>query len=286
MRIRLALLACFLPAAAFAFDFGKLDISNLIDGVKNTADAMHKATPAEEQEIGASAASLLLGAAPLVNSPALQQYVNQVGMWIVKQSEMPTMVFHFGIIDSPNINAFTTPGGYILLTKGLFDTFRNEAELAGVLAHEITHTLKRHHMQAIESGKWQKVGGNVAKAGADNMKNSTASQLVSLSSRGALELFVRGLDKGDEFEADVGGMVLAARAGYNPYGLVSVLQTLGSINPTEGTVALMFSTHPSPSDRLNTIESVIGDKLENYAVGIESTKRFQTIKASLGGAKK
>ncbi len=286
MHIRLAILACLFPAAVFAFDFGKLDLSNLVDGVKNTADAMHKATPEEEQEIGSSAASLLLGAAPLVNSPALQNYVNQVGMWIVKQSEMPTMVFHFGVIDSPNINAFTTPGGYILLTKGLFDTFRNEAELAGVLAHEITHTLKRHHMQAIESGKWQKVGGNVAKAGADNVKNSAASQLVSLSSRGALELFVRGLDKGDEFEADVGGMVLAARAGYNPYGLVSVLQTLGNINPAEGTVALMFSTHPSPSDRLNTIETVIGEKLENYAAGVESTKRFQAIKASLGNTKK
>ncbi|MEJ2795510.1 M48 family metalloprotease [Iodobacter sp. LRB] len=286
MRIRLTILACLLPAAAFAFDFGKLDISNLIEGVKNTADAMHKATPAEEEAIGASAASLLLGAAPLVANTALQHYVNQVGMWIVKQSEQPDRVFHFGVIDSPNINAFTTPGGYILLTRGLFDAFRNEAELAGVLAHEITHTLKRHHMQAIESGKWQKVGSNIAKAGADNVKNSTASQLVSLGSKNALELFVRGLDKGDEYEADIGGMVLAARAGYNPYGLVSVLQTLGSINPQEGTVALMFSTHPSPSDRLNTIEEVIGDKLENYAGGAESTKRFQAIKASLGAAKK
>ncbi|MDW5417768.1 M48 family metalloprotease [Iodobacter sp. CM08] len=277
MKIKLLALLL-IPSSVWAFDLGGL-ITSISDTVKNTAEANRTISPEEEQLVGAGLASNLLGAAPLVASPALQHYVNQVGMWVAKQSEQPNLAWHFGVIDSPNINAFATPGGYILLTRGLMNILRSEAELATVLGHEIGHVLKHHHMRAIQADKGKEAFGSALQGVVAYKDGGAKNQLGANVIKGFSETYIRGLDKGDEYEGDVIGMVLAARAGYNPYALVSVLQTMAAINPQDSTVALMFSTHPSPSDRLNKIDQVIGDKLESFAGGIENTKRFQALKS-------
>ena len=284
LRRQLAILisSCCLALPAHALDLGKLlsgeNLDSAIKVIGNVSEAVKEVTPQQEIIIGQSVMANLLGAAPLVKDAALQKYVNQVGMWVAAQSEEPTLAWHFGIIDSPNINAFAAPGGYILITRGMWDRIRSEAELAVVLGHEITHVLKKHHLRAMRGDKWQGALSETITLGASVKGVKGGQKILTNLGKAGSEVFVRGLDKGDEYDADNYGMVLAARAGYNPYALVSVLQTLGTVNAADATVALMFSTHPSPQDRLDKLESNIGDQLENYAGGAENTPRFSKFK--------
>ncbi|HSF71136.1 MAG TPA: M48 family metalloprotease, partial [Methylotenera sp.] len=95
-------------------------------------------SPSKEEEIalGREITGSLLGAAPLVKDAALQQYVNKVGRWVANQSERSDLPWKFGVIDSADLNAFAAPGGYVLVTKGLYQKLQNEAQLASVLGHE------------------------------------------------------------------------------------------------------------------------------------------------------
>ena len=118
-------------------------------GLKQTLTNLRQPTQAEEVEIGDGVAETLLGARPLLDDPELQRYVNAVGMWVAQQSERPGLPWHFGVNDSDHINAFAAPGGYIIVTKGMMKQLRNEAELAGVLGHEVAHVTQKHHLKAL-----------------------------------------------------------------------------------------------------------------------------------------
>ena len=93
----------------------------------------------DEKKLGRHSVALLLGAAPLVKNDALQLYVNRVGRWVALQTGRNDIDWRFGVIDTPNVNAFAAPSGYVLVTRGLLARLDNEAELAGVLGHEIAH---------------------------------------------------------------------------------------------------------------------------------------------------
>jgi len=277
------LLACGMAAPAFAIDLGKLldgangiDLEKVVKAVDSVSTAFQDYTPEQEQQIGQRVMADLLGAAPLVNDPALQRYVNQVGRWVALQSEKPNLPWRFGVSNDMHVNSFAAPGGYILITKGLFDRLQSEAELATVLAHEITHVVYGHHIRAMKASARGDFLANVAQIAAEK-KGREGAKYAANAFSGGTEIFVRGLDKNDEYEADIHGMVLAARAGYNPFALPSVLTTLGNINPNDNAVSLMFSTHPSPRDRLDMIEASVGDKLDRYADGLENTSTFTRL---------
>ncbi len=186
----------------------------------------------------------------------LQQYVNRVGRWLASQSERPEIAWHFGVIESNDINAFAAPGGYVLVTRGLYRQLRSEAELAGVLAHEIGHVIRKHHLKLLQQGRLVELGGKALskQAGGDE-------RVQKLIGSGA-EIFARALDKDAEFEADRIAVVLAARAGYDPFGLPRVLQDIGHTARDEGGVALLFKTHPHPDDRLARLGEAVGDRLD------------------------
>jgi len=124
-------------------------------GVGTVFKDLYDLVPAEEKEeiqIGQGVAATLPGARPLVQDTSLQRYVNEVGLWTARQSERPDLPWAFGVIDSEHLNAFATPGGSILVTRGLLKVMRSESELAGVLGHEIAHTVRRHHITAMRKG--------------------------------------------------------------------------------------------------------------------------------------
>src|SRR5690606_22482768 len=156
--------------------------------------------------------------------------------------------------DTDSLNAFAAPGGYVFITRGLLLNMRNEAELAGVMAHEISHVLKRHHLNAIQKNAQTGLVADLASMAAGSSKNAgLADKAIGAST----ELYARGLDKDDEFEADRMGVVLAARAGYDPYGLPAVLQTLDGMNSQDSGLALMFKTHPAPQKRLELLDGLM-----------------------------
>ncbi len=279
-----ALLAALATSGAHAFNFGEAleklndpNVQKALNVGKKIADANTEVTEPEEIEIGNGIAANLLGAAPLLRNDAAQKYVNRVGRWLSLHTERPDLPWRFGIIDSPNVNAFAMPGGTILITRGLYEKLRNESELAGVLAHEMAHVLQRHQIKAIKTALGREWKLDIATAVAEKKDNSDARRSLRAFSAGT-ELFTRGLDKRDEFEADRMGVVIAARAGYNPFGLVGSLQTLDAVNPEDGAMALMFQTHPSPATRLEKLSASMGETLDALADRAKEPARFVPLK--------
>jgi beta-barrel assembly-enhancing protease len=231
----------------------------------------------EEVAIGRRLAGNLLGAVPLVKDDRLQTYVNRVGRWVASQSERADLNWHFGVLDAADVNAFAVPGGYVFLTRGLYAGLGNEAELAGVLAHEIGHVVMKHHLKVL---KQSRVVGFVSGLASSQIGQRRPQDAViqNLLGNGA-EAVARGLDKDAEFEADRVGVVLATRAGYNPYGLPFVLERLARVNRADTSVALLFKTHPPAQDRLMHLGDAMGTTFDEYSDGKSVDARFAASRA-------
>ena len=267
----------FLLAAAVVFSVNaqaqfrlpNLDVNRMVDTVKNVGKAVKEIDEPEEISIGRDVAARLLGAAPLVPDAALQRYVNHVGRWLAAQTERPDLPWRFGVLDHGNVNAFAVPGGTIFITRGLLDRMRNEAELAGVLGHEIVHVLRKHHLKAIQKGAQTALAGDAMSLALKDRAGPARDKLIALGT----EMYSRGLDKSDELEADRLGVVIAARAGYDAYGLASVLQTLQAMSAQDSALALMFKTHPAPAERLETLGKM-QPVLDTYSGQAQLADRF------------
>jgi predicted Zn-dependent protease len=265
-----------LPTAPAQAQFGGL--GGLIDKAqkaKKVGDSMREIGPEEELEIGSDLASMILGAAPLVDNPAEQHYVNRLGMWLAQHTDRPDLPWKFGVIDTEDVNAFSTPGGYVLISRGLFERVRNESELAGVLAHEIAHVVQKHHLHALQNemrtSAVAEVGGSAVASG--GVTGFLTDQVI----KAGKTLYTRGLDKDDEYEADRMGVVIAARAGYSPYGLVGVLQTLSAEQDQKG-LALLMKTHPNPTDRMERLGKAMGTRLDTLTPVADDLPSFVALR--------
>lgn len=227
---------------------------------------------AEEIALGREITGSILGAAPLVKDEKLQQYVNKVGRWVASQSERADLPWKFGVIESSDLNAFAAPGGYVLITKGLYQQLDNEAQLAGILGHEIAHIVQKHQLKVLQKQQLVNIGAGLI-SDKLNKDNKVAQKLIGSGA----EISARGLDKEAEYEADRMGMILAARAGYEAYGLPEVLQTIGQLNQSDNSVALLFKTHPHPDERLTKLGDSAGNKLDNLKAGKTLADRFYKL---------
>lgn len=210
----------------------------------------------QEIAIGRQIAGNLLGAAPLVDDPGLQRYVNLVGRWVAEQTERADLPWHFGVLESPAVNAFAVPGGYVFITRGLYALLRDEGDLAGVLAHEIGHVLRRHHLKILRQGRLLDMGQDLLAR-----QIASSAKIQQLIGRGA-EIVARSLDRKAEFDADQIAVVLAARAGYDPFSLPAVLQQIGHFATADDRVALLFKTHPHPDARLEQLDERMGSRFD------------------------
>ena len=253
---------------------------NVWKAAGDTATALTKQTsPDEEAQIGHEAASMLLGAGPLVDNPEMMQYINSMGGWIAKQTGRSDINWRFGVLNSPSVNAYAAPDGYIFVTRGLLARLNNESELAGVLGHEIAHVVKRHYVIAM---KKKDTTGAFANLGAVAIKSSNSgygAAAVTPAFNLAQNMYSSGLDKSDEYEADRLGVVYATRAGYDPYGLPRVIAMYAS-KAGGSDFELLFSTHPSPQDRLSRLDDAMGEKFASYeAKGLTDSSTFKRISA-------
>jgi predicted Zn-dependent protease len=280
-RLIAAIGLMFAASPVLAIDFGKIiDIGR--QAVQQPS--AKEFTQEDEIALGEAATASFLGASPLHHDASLQRYVNRVGKWVALHSDRADLPWTFSVIDTETINAFALPGGSIIVSSGLLKRLASESELAGVLAHEIAHVVKKHQLKAIQSGMqadfWKNVGTSVA---ADRVKigggavGSTVGNMAKpyiLDAAGNLikdGFFLRPLDRGLETEADQLAIVLATRAGYDPYGLVGALQMLAQYKGG-GDAASVFSTHPSATDRIAELEKFV-PTMEPY------TKQPQLLEA-------
>lgn len=226
----------------------------------------------DENRIGRQIAGNLLGAVPLVRDDALQRYVNLVGNWVALQSGRNDVTWRFGVLDTEDINAFAAPGGYVFVTKGLYRLLGNEAELAGVLGHEIAHVAQKHHLKVLKQSTLIGALGQAASS-----KAQGSDQIVQNLIGNGAEIMARGLDKDAEFEADRIGMVFAARAGYDPWGLPTVLQDMAGLPAKDNRISLLYKTHPHPADRLAALGEAVGGRMDAVR-GKDLPDRFYRIK--------
>ena len=196
-------LALGLALAAVAPVFAQnIDLNRIFSIGRDAVTAVSGVSEQEETAMGREIAGRMLGAAPLVDDAEIQAYVNRVGRWVAVQSERPDLPWRFAVIDTASINAFAAPGGYVMLTRGLYEILDNEAQLAGVLAHEIAHIVRRHHVTVLQKSA-------ALSAGAQLAQRDNRSALVNNMIGTGAEVFARGLDKGAEHEADAIGAALA-----------------------------------------------------------------------------
>lgn len=244
-------------------------------------ETQRKISTEEEIEIGANLTAGLLGAAALVDDEELQRYVNDVGYWVAAQSRRADLPWRFGVIDSPGVNAFAAPGGYVVITLGLYQLLENEAQLAGVLAHEIEHVVRRHHLKALQESMQREFWTDLTvDTVSDSVGDKKGRKIMRKLADSGLQLYTTGLDRDLEFEADLRGVVLMARAGYDPYAFLDVLTTIDSINPASAELTVFMHTHPPIDDRLDTLAAKMEGKLDSYASGVDNAARFRRVAAT------
>lgn len=203
-------------------------------------------TEAQEIELGRQMAALLLQGKPLDPTVEMQRYVNLLGRWVSLQSSRPHLPWTFWVVDESDFNAYSTPGGHVFLTRGLVDRCADEAELAGLLAHEIAHVASRHHLRAMYSA---------ARSG------KVAPSLTAL----ARHIHTLGLGALAEHAADREAVVLAARAGLDPFGLMSALVQLNGLGDSD----LQFAdAHPQSRLRLDHLEQAMAHAIQPSAAAI------------------
>jgi predicted Zn-dependent protease len=266
VAFRHTITAALMAAAAGYAAAASIDLGRIFDVGRDLRTATTSLDEPEEIAVGREVAGRTLGAAPLVADAELQAYVNRVGRWVAMQSERPDLPWHFGVLDTSSVNAFAAPGGYVLITRGLYEMLNSESQLAGVLGHEIGHIVQRHHVKVMQQSA-------LVSAGARAAQRSDRSLLVNNLIGTGAEVMARGLDKDAEFEADRIGVVLAARAGYSPYGLVEVLHLLAARTADDASLALLFKTHPAPGERLTQLGDALAPRVAVLPAGKEPSIR-------------
>ena len=187
------------------------------------------------------------------DDPALQQYVENIGMRLAGKSQRPNLPWHFVVVDVPAVNAFALPGGYIYITRGILPFLDNEAELAGVLGHEIGHVTSRHAAQSFTRSTGAGLGVLLGGLFVPSIRPFSGLAETSLG-----VLFLK-YSRDDEREADRLGAEYAAGGGWDPSAVPHLLTTLGRIDEAGDRRGIpnWLSTHPQPEDRTQRMEETV-----------------------------
>jgi len=248
--------------------------SSLGGGLGSAIGGASKAIPKSEAELAEEELALgpeitgrILGARPLWQNADAQRRVNLVGRWVASQTSRPELPWTFGVIDTPEVNAFAAPGGYILVTRGLYQLLSSDSELAAALAHEITHCVQRDHYNVIRKQEMANAGKEVALSATDAGKDSLAGSYArSYAEKNGAAIMLTSLDRKAEFRADEGAEYYLARSGMNPLALYSVLQKLTALGTDSAALAQLYKTHPSFDARIDHIDERGFGALEPYTL--------------------
>jgi predicted Zn-dependent protease len=184
----------------------------------------------------------------------LQRYVESIGMRLASASQRPSLPWHFTVVDEPAVNAFALPGGYIYVTRGILPFLGTEADLAGVLGHEIGHVTARHSAQQYTKATSAGLGVQLL-----SIFVPEAQPFQGLTETALGVLFLK-YGRDDELQADRLGVDYAAKTGWNPAGVGSMLRTLARLDEAGGSrrgVPNWLSTHPAPADRVQKVQEYI-----------------------------
>jgi len=255
---------------------GPVDLGLVSRGVELFAAASTKIGRDDEVNIGRGVAARILAQYGAWNEPVLRQYVNLVGQSLVQSVGRDDLTYHFTILNTDTVNAFSTPGGYIFITRGALRQMRDESELAGVLGHEMAHVNQRHVLSEIENRYFlRKAGETAIQAAGTYGGTGGAATMTALQAGGpvfsqiadfATDVIFKGYNRSQEIEADKVGAEYAYRAGYNPGGLVSFLEaSLARSQRNEEAVSTgLMRTHPIHAERIGELRTYIQANLTGF----------------------
>jgi predicted Zn-dependent protease len=218
---------------------------------------------AEERQIGEDVSAKIRERFGVVQDPAIHKYVTLLGTTLAKQSERPNLNWTFVVLDTDGVNAFASPGGIVHVTRGALGLAKNEAELAGVLGHEIGHVARKHTVNAIKKG-------NVVKMGTDAAGRS--SFLSNYANKAYEMVLENNFDRGDELDADKVGVDLAQKAGYMAASLGDFLERLDERNKNQAERNGLFASHPETKERIDKIRKQAASSTSSAVV----LPRFKT----------
>lgn len=242
------------PREAQSIDLGKVG-----DAFKKGKDIVQalSISYAAEREIGRAAAAQVASTFGICKDAAVTEYVRLVGNAVAAYCDRPATEFSFAVLDTDDVNAYAAPGGYIFITKGALKACKNEAELAGVLGHEIAHVTERHYVKSVQKLLLTKA---IAEITIDALSKDFKF-FNNLAENIAVNIVTKGLGRKDEFEADEKGTEFIARVGYNGNGVRDFLQTLSDMTKDKANKKRsMFATHPPLDKRVERVDKQVKKK--------------------------
>ncbi|MGE0161229.1 MAG: M48 family metalloprotease [Gemmatimonadales bacterium] len=207
----------------------------------------------QEIQMGREADPQIVAQFGVVDDAGLQSYVSGIGMRIAQVAERPNLPWSFKVVDDPIVNAFALPGGFVYVSRGILAYFESEAELAGVLGHEVGHVTARHSASQVSRQQLQQLG-----LGVGMIFSETIREYGQLASAG-LQLMNLRYSRGDESEADRLGLRYIGRLGYDPDAMIGVFQMLASVSSSAegGRVPEWQLTHPYPENREQAMRQIM-----------------------------
>jgi predicted Zn-dependent protease len=233
---------------------------------------------AEELAIGQQQDAEIRREMGVYDDPELQRYVTDIGERLARVSHRPNLPWTFTVVDSPAINAFALPGGYIYVTRGILAYLDDESELSGVLGHEIGHVTARHAAQAYTRQAQAGIGLAIL-----SIFVPSTAPFADLGATGLSVLFLRH-GREAELEADRLGVEYGSGAGYDPSGVPRFLATLARVDRlSERGVPNWLSTHPDPGSRVVKAEPVAGQFVSDEAKALNRDQYLERIKGLVFG---
>ncbi len=208
---------------------------------------------AEERKIGEDVSAKVRQRFGVVQDPAVHKYVTLVGTLVARQSERPTLPWTFIVLDTDGVNAFASPGGIVHVTRGALGLVRNEAELAGVLAHEIGHVAHKHTVNAIRKNKAVQMGTSATMADRGPYLDQIANKAYEM-------VLENAFDRGDEIDADKASVQYTQKAGYASGTLADFLTRLDDRNKDQPARNGLFASHPETKERIDKVRQLAGAK--------------------------
>jgi predicted Zn-dependent protease len=228
-------------------------------------------TDEEEQDLGKQVSAKIRERFGVVQDPAIHRYVTLVGLALASESKRPNLPWTFIVLDTDAVNAFAAPGGYVHITRGALAMMSSEAELAGVLGHELTHVTEKHTIAALKKAK----GVDLAMKASGKGDSKITAGLVDTMK----DAVIQGYGQKEELESDTKGLALANGVGYAPTGLPGFLQKLADRNKGSNEKRGLFASHPAMQERLDKMNAQIKrDKLAASATLEARLRKYVTYK--------
>jgi Zn-dependent protease with chaperone function len=239
-------------------------------------------SPEQDIEVGRQSAAEAERQLPMLRDRRIEGYVEQVGRRLAANAPGPKFPYTFRVVNASDMNAFALPGGPVYVTRGMIEAARNEGELAGVVAHEISHVALRHGTNQVSKAYLAKAGigilGGILGGGSGG--SGTGQIIQAVGGLGLNALFLK-FSRTAETQADIMGTQIMARAGYDPLAMASMFQILRAQSGRDpGKVAQFFSDHPSPANRETAVRQE-AQKLGATGGRIEVVGGFDSVRSEL-----